>query len=50
MRPLFRSIFSLTIYLKRFKIDFSMMIMAVDMWILFRLKIWKSELSNLMNS
>lgn len=29
---------------------FSMMIIAVEMWILFRAEIWKSELSILMNS
>ena len=34
----------------KIKNEFSMMIIAVEMWILFRDEIWKSELSNLMNS
>jgi hypothetical protein len=39
-----------TAYYKRDKVLFSMIIMAVDMWILFPPKIWKCELSNLINS
>lgn len=50
MEPLPSLIFSVAIYLQKLKMNFSMMIIAVEMWILFRDEIWKSELSNLMNS
>lgn len=46
----FQTTYSRTTYHKRDKIIFSMIIMAVDMWILFHRKIWKCELSNLINS